>query len=98
LAGDLAGAQAALDAANRAAKPTRNFIGGLAIVTQSALRRQHGQPEIAAAVIEQACGHVGVRGLTDIPMRVVEELAAVAVALGRRQDGADLLATARHAR
>ena len=49
-------------------------------------------------MIEQACRHVGFVGLTDIPMRVVEELAAVALALGRREDAADLLATARETR
>ena len=98
LAGNLASAEDALEIACRAAPPAWDFLGGLAIVTRSALRRLRGQPSRSAAFIEQACGYVGFRGLTDIPMRVVEELAAVALAIGKRQDGADLLATAREAR
>ena len=68
------------------------------MVTRSALWRQRVQPRRAAAVIEQAHHHLGFRGSTDIPMRVIEELAAVSISLGRHQDGADLLATARAAR
>ena len=98
LAGDPAGSQAALDAARRAGPPTRNFVGGLAIITRSALWRQRGQPRRAAAVIEHAHHHLGFRGATDISKRVLEELAAVSISLGRYQDGADLLATARAAR
>jgi predicted ATPase len=98
LAGDLDGAEAALDKARRAAEPTWDFVGGLALVTRSALCRQRGQPRTAATVIEQAYRHVGFRGVTDIAMRVLEELAAVAHALGRPNDSANLLATARVAR
>ena len=98
LSGQPEGSQAALDAASRAGRPTRNFVGGLAIITRSALWRQRGQPRRAAAVIEQAHHHLGFRGSTDISKRVLEELAAVSISLGRYQDGADLLATSRAAR
>ena len=95
LAGDTQHAQAALDLAGN---PRFDFLGGLALVTRSALHRCRGQPRAAAAVIEPACRHVGFRGFTDIPMRVVEELAAVALTLDQRDNAADLLATAREAR
>ena len=98
LTGNLASAEEALEIACRAAPPARDFLGGLAVVTGSALGRKRGRPSTSAAFIEQACGYVGFRGLTDIPMRVVEELAAVALTIGKRQDGADLLATASEAR
>ena len=49
-------------------------------------------------VMRHTCDAGWFHGLTDIEMRVLEELAAVAVALNRYQDGADLLATAEHAR
>ena len=98
LAGDREGAEAALEAASRAGAPPRDFVGGLALVTRSALWRECGQPRMAASAIEQATDHIGFHGSTDIAMRVVEELAAVAVSLKRHEDAANLLATAREAR
>jgi hypothetical protein len=53
---------------------------------------------MAASEIEQATHHIGFHGSTDIAMRVVEELAAVALSLKRHEDAANLLATAREAR
>ena len=67
-------------------------------MTRSALRRVRSQPDKAAREIEAACRRVEYEGLTDIAMRVLEELAAVALALSRRQEAADLLATADDAR
>ena len=98
LAGDREGAEAALKAASRAGAPPRNFVGGLAIVTRSALLRERGQPHMAASEIEQATDHIGFHGSTDIAMRVVEELAAVAVSFERHEDAANLMATASEAR
>jgi hypothetical protein len=98
LAGDREGAEAALEAASRAGAPPRNFVGGLALVTRSALWRERGEPRMAASEIEQATHHIGFHGSTDIAMRVVEELAAVALSLKRHEDAANLLATAREAR
>jgi hypothetical protein len=98
LAGDLAGSHAALETASRAGPAPWDFLGGLSIITRSALWRMRGEPRRAAATIELASHHIGFRGSTDIPMRVLEELAAVAIDLGQLQHGADLLATARRAR
>jgi hypothetical protein len=97
-AGDLDGAEAALEVVDRAARPRVGFAEGLVIVTRSALWRHRNQPHIAAATLEQACTRLRYRGTTDITMRVLEELAAVAFALGQRDDSANLLATAQRAR
>jgi hypothetical protein len=48
--------------------------------------------------MQRACPHVWFRGPTDTAARVLEELAAVALALGEPDHCADLLATARQAR
>jgi hypothetical protein len=100
LAGDVDGAELALEISRRHAEPTVDFLGVLTHVTRSALWRARGEPHLAAAALAERADHrdVGFRGLTDIPMRVMEELAAVALALGRVDDCADLLATAREAR
>jgi hypothetical protein len=98
LAGDLDGCETALEIARRTAEPAFDFLGGLAFVTRSAVWRARGHPRTAATVIERAVGHVGFRGLTDVSMRVVEEIAAVAFALGRSDDAAKLLSTATDAR
>jgi hypothetical protein len=96
LNGDLDGAEAALSRVERAGAPAFDFLGGLAIVTRSAVCRQRGEPSAAAPVIAPALRHVGFGAmLTDIEMRVVEELAAIALALGRNEDCSILLATAR---
>ena len=79
-------------------QPEQNFLGGLSIITRSALWRQRGKPGRAATTIVTATYHIGFRGITDIAMRVLEELAAVAVDLDQPQRGADLLATADQAR
>ena len=97
-AGDLDGAAGSLEVAHRAGSPTLDFVGGLAIVTGSALCRQRGEPHAAASRLEQACAHLRLHGTTDIAMRVLEELGAVALALGRADHFANLLATAREAR
>jgi hypothetical protein len=94
LSGDLDGAAVALDHVLRSGREDFDFLGGLAIITRSAVLRERGRPDEAAAVIEVASGHARFHGLTDIPMRVVEELAAVALELGRPDASADLLATA----
>jgi predicted ATPase/class 3 adenylate cyclase len=107
LAGDLEGCEASLDMASRTDERAlfpylleldESFVGGISVVTRSALLRLRGRPRLAAEVIEPACRHVGTQGVTDIAMRVLEELAAVAVSLGRRQDASNLLATATEAR
>ena len=98
LAGDLAGAHTALETASRGGPAAWDFLGGLSIITRSALWRGRGEPQRAAGVIGGAAHHIGFHGTSDIPMRVLEELAAVAIDLGRHQHGADLLATADHAR
>jgi hypothetical protein len=98
LAGDVDGAEDALEIVDRTAELSFDFIGGLAVVTRSKLLRMRGHTGAAAATIRPMSDHVGFTGITDIPMRVLEELAAVALALGRRDDAADLLATARQAR
>jgi predicted ATPase/class 3 adenylate cyclase len=98
LAGDLEGAEVALEYVRRAGTEDFDFLGGLALITRSALLRARGQAPSAATVMEHTAGYVAFQGLTDIPMRVIEELAAVALALGRAGDAADLLATARAAR
>jgi hypothetical protein len=95
LSGDLDGAEVALDHVLHSGRENFDFLGGLAIITHSAVLRERGRPDEAAAVIAEASGHLGFHGLTDISMRVVEELAAVALALGRTDDSADLFATAR---
>jgi hypothetical protein len=98
LAGDLDAADLALREAERYGPPTRNFAGGLAIVTRSAIERMRGEPADAAREIASAAWHLGFRGSTDIPMRVMEEGAAVAVDLGVVAAARDLVATASAAR
>jgi predicted ATPase/class 3 adenylate cyclase len=98
LAGDVDGCETVLEICGRAAEPTLDFLGVLALITRSAVCRARGHLRTAATVIERAIDHVGFRGLTDISMRIVEELAAVAFALGRTDDAAMLLATATAAR
>jgi predicted ATPase/class 3 adenylate cyclase len=98
LAGDLERCQVVLDIVDRIGEPVGQFIGGLWIITHAALLRLRGHCLAAAEVIERACARVASHRITDIGMRVVEELAAIALSLGRRQDAADLLATAREAR
>ncbi len=98
LADDLDKADEALEALGRAGQPEQNFLGGLSIVTRSALWRRRSQPGQAATTIASATYHIGFRGSTDISMRVLEELAAVAADLDQPQHAADVLATADQAR
>jgi hypothetical protein len=99
LHGDIDRAVASLEIADRLIKPRFNFLGGLAHITRSALCRWRGEPNAAAAIIAGLVQqHYPHEGITDIPMRLVEELAFVACAQGRLQDSADLLATASAAR
>jgi hypothetical protein len=97
LQGDLTGAESALEAFGRC-PPSNDSVGALGTITRSALLRQRGQAVGAAAAIEPAVRLAVWHGVTDIPMRVTEELAAVGLALGRHQDAANLLATATHDR
>jgi predicted ATPase/class 3 adenylate cyclase len=99
LAGDLTGSEAAVEHAIRGfSGRTTSFVGNLAVITRSALWRARGRPDQAAFVMRHTCDLGWFHGSSDIEMRVLEELAAVAVALDRYQDGVDLLATAQHAR
>jgi predicted ATPase len=99
LAGDADGAETAVEQARRGFGEARlNFVVRLAHVTRSALWRARGKPQLAAQSMAYTCDAIWFQGLTDIEMRVLEELAAVATALGRCRDGADLLTTARDAR
>jgi hypothetical protein len=95
LNGNLPGAAAALAAVDESGQLTMDFVGGLAVVTRSALYRERGEPDSASALIGEGLKYVEFPRTTDIPMRVLEEIAAVSVALGRREHAADLLTTAR---
>jgi hypothetical protein len=94
LHGDLDRAADSLELADRLARPRFNFLGGLADITRSALNRRRGQPTAAAAIVAGHVQHYPKQGLTDIPIRLLEELATIACDQGRHQDSADLLATA----
>jgi predicted ATPase/class 3 adenylate cyclase len=99
LAGDRPGSEAAVERAIRGfGGETKGFVGTLASITRSALWRAAGRPDRSAGVMRGTCDAGWFHGSTDIEMRVGEELAAVALALGRRQDAADLLATAEDTR
>jgi hypothetical protein len=98
LTGDLERCEDALERAGRAVFQLGGFVWGLATVTRAALLRLRGQAQAAAQVIEPACALIGLRRRSDMPMRVVEELAAIASSIGRTHDAADLLATAEEAR
>ena len=94
LHGDIDRAADSLEIADRLARPSFNFLGGLADITRSALYRLRGQPNTAAAIIAGHVQRYPHQGLTDMPMRLLEELATVACDQGRLLDSADLLATA----
>lgn len=99
LAGDRRSAERSVTLALQSfASKATNFISGLALITRSALWRDLGQPERAAATMVQSQLNRRIEGVTDIEMRNYEELAAIAHALDRRRHAADLLATAEHAR
>jgi hypothetical protein len=94
LAGNLSVAQAFVDrAARRVAALPPVFIRILNCVTASALERARGEPLAAARHLDGLVAEW--IGATDGPMRLLEEAVAVAVDLGRVDDGADLLATAK---
>ncbi len=78
--------------------PVGHFIDVLAATARSAVNRMSGHYPAAATTMALALDEVLWHGSTDSPMRLLEELAAVAVAMDRTTDAANLLATAVHER
>ncbi len=52
------------------------------------------RPAVTVSALAKQATHYPHAGITDIASRIIEELAAVAFAMGRHRDSADLLATA----
>jgi predicted ATPase/class 3 adenylate cyclase len=94
LRGDIDRATESLELADRLASPNFDFLGRMANITRSAVLRGWGRPEAAASLIAPQVPLHPHAGLTDIGMRLLEELAAVAGANGLLRESADLLATA----
>jgi predicted ATPase len=91
-AGELDRAEELTDQASRVfGTSTASFVAALHLVTRSMICRQRGQPGRAGRALASSQDAGWIRGLTDIEMRVLEELAAVALELGHPQAAADLL-------
>jgi hypothetical protein len=82
----------------RDVQPDQRFTSALLRVTRSALARSSGVEHSDFSVLPTDVDYVASRGSTDMSMRCMEELAAVALTLGRHEDAANLLVTAQEAR